>query len=812
MIFALHHGSLDLDRRVFSCGAVTVRLTTIEARLLAYLAAQPDRAFSREQLQVEVWGYRAGISSRTVFTTIGRVRQKIEPDPTSPRYLLSEAGGYRLAVPAESRARSQVPEPLTPFIGRARELDELAAVVEGGARLVSILGPGGIGKSRVAIELLRRLGTGFPDGAAFVSLESVDDADGLVRAWIAALALRPLAPAEAPSAGLADRMRDREQLVVCDNVEQIADAATMLATIVAACPRLVVLATSRVRLAISGEVAFTLAPMAEPRSGGALESTDAGRFVLEQVARVRPGWRADASERDALAALCGLTEGSPLAMELAVAWLRLLEPAEVVDELRRGGDLLRTDDRDVPARHSSVRSAMAASFRLLADDSVRALGALAVIRGGFGRDAALGIAGAGLRELGQLVDASMICRAGNGRFAFHPTVRAEALARLDPQTRAATQRVHMHHFLDALAASCAALEAGTLDERAWLSHHAPDDRDLDAAFETASRTVDADGIVRWAPAYYRYLDGCNRFAELAVAWARAKASLRATPSSPSRDVALGVLLALEQGAGWEMPDEEDGLAWLEPHGGVSLEIGLVGASIAAQVRGDTARAIELGRRAIALASAGSSAGSSAWTLSFALSVTGSALARAGETAEAAALLERATSLARRRSGRAYCRPLVHLGEVWLQAGDTQRARDVLSRALSACRDADDRAFGLLAQSRLGEAQQRLGEDPTTAWTEAIEEACAHHIPVYWWRIALLGLASAKVGASASAGAAITALGSLEAVFALRGTERAAMDRALDRGAAALGDVAMDEFRRRGAQADLEPAALALVGE
>jgi predicted ATPase len=808
MIFTLGHGSLDLDRRVFTCGATTVRLTTIEARLLAHLAAQPDRAFSREQLQIEVWGYRAGISSRTVFTTIGRVRQKIEPDPASPRYLLSEAGGYRFAVPPEARARSVLSEPLTPFIGRARELDELTAIVEGGARLLSILGPGGIGKTRVAIELLRRIGPRFTDGAAFVALESVVDAEGLVRAWIVALGLRPLAPAEAPVAALADRMQDREQLVVCDNVEQIAGAATALATLVAACPRLVVSTTSRVRLAITGEVAFTLAPMAEPRSGTALESTDAGRFVLEQAARVRPGWCADASERDALAALCGLTEGSPLAMELAVAWLRLLEPGEIVDELRRGGDLLRTDDRDVPARHSSVRSAMAASFRLLADDSVRALAALAVIRGAFDRDAALGIAGAGLRELGQLVDSSMIRRAGSGRFAFHPAVRAEALARLDPETRTARQRDHLHHFLDALVASYAAVADGTLDERAWLERHAPDDLDLDAAFETACTSVAAEGLVRWAPAYYRYLDGCNRFAELADAWTTAKSSLRAAPRSSARDLALGVVLALEQGAGWAIPEEDDWLGLLEAHGGAPLVMGLVGAAIAAQVRGQSPRAIELGRRAIAM----SGAGFDAWTSSFALSVTGSALAQAGETTEAAALLERAISLARRRSGRAYCRPLVHLGEVWLQADLTARAAQVLARALAACRDADDRAFGLLAQSRLGEAQQRLGEDPTSAWTEAIEEACAHHIPIYWWRIALLGLASIKLDAPASAGVAIAALGCLEAAFMLRGPERAALDRTFGRGAEILGELAAAELRRRGAQTELEPAALALIGE
>lgn len=806
MIVTLDHGTLDLDRRVFVTPAGEVRLTTTEARLLAHLAAQPHRTFGREQLQVEVWGYRAGIPSRTVFTTVGRVRQKIELDPANPRYLLSSDGGYRFATPQGGPVTPSLPQPATAFVGRDFELDELTRAIDGGARLLSILGPGGIGKTRLAIELARRISARFPDGVAFVGLESVESAAALASALFAALALRPAGPGEDHVAALVERLRERDQLVVCDNVEQIVGAPALLAALVTRCPAVRIVATSRVRLSVSCETAFALSPMAAPSSGAALEGADAGRFVLAHARRMRPAWDPTAGEREQLATLCGLTEGSPLAMELATAWLRLIEPDEIVRELERGADLLRTDNPDVPIRHTSVRSAMDASFRLLAPESVRALGALAVIRSPFSRDSAEAIAGAGLRELGQLVDASMIRRAGSGRFAFHPAVRDEALARLDAHERAMRERQHAAHFLDGLTGSYAALDAADGRERDWLERHAPDHLDLVAAFDHAARMGDAARIAAGAEPYYRYLDGHNRFAELSAAWARAKAELRSLPPSPDRDVAHGLLLALEQGAGWAVRDSDESLPLLEARGGEPLVLGLIGASIAAQIRGDTAHAVELGRRAVALARPRGRM----WATGYALSVCASANARAGDLEAAAALLEEAVAVAAMRGGRGHCRPLVHLGEVYLRMNHLERARETLTRALTECRDTDDRAFALLAQSRLGEAQARLGEDPTAAWIEAIEEACAHHIPAYWWHSAVFGLANARMGDPGTATVAIAALASFEQTLPVGGEEQAALERAFERGAEVLGADAARGWRRGGAATELEQAALALI--
>jgi predicted ATPase len=666
------------------------------------------------------------------------------------------------------------------------------------------VGPGGIGKTRLAAEAARRAAGHRADGVAFLPLEGVETAEALVRTVVASLALRPLGPQEDGVAALVERLRERDALLVLDNVEQLAGASAALALLVGGCPRLSVLVTTRVRLALAGETTFWLAPMEEPRSGADLERTDAGRLALDLARRVRPGWEPDARERQGLAELCALAEGSPLALELALAWLRLLEPAELVRELREDPGLLRTDSADVPARHTSIRAMLASSFRLLAAERARALGALAALRAPFPREAAQHLAGAGLRELGQLVDASMLRRSAGGRFAFHPAVREEALGRLDPDVRARHEERHASFFLERLSRTY--LTDAPRSERQWLDGLRPDHEDLLAAFRWASVHRDAPRVAAHAEPFYRYLDGRNRYTELAEAWALARTHLRELPRSSERDRALGLLAALEQGAGWEVSEDEPLLELLEPCGGEDLARGLIGASIKAQVAGRFEEGRRHGERAIALATESGRE----WLLGFALSVCASACARLGELDEAAALLARAVGAAARRGRRGHCRPLVHLGEVQLFMGQPALACQTLAEALAACREADDRAFALLALGRLGEARQRLGDDPAPLFIEAVEEACAHHVPPFWWSPALLGLAALRAEVPSSAGVALAALGALSRVARLAPPEEARAERARERARALLGPDRAAGWERPAET--LDDAALALISE
>jgi hypothetical protein len=245
---------------------------------------------------------------------------------------------------------------------------------------------------------------------------------------------------------------------------------------------------------------------------------------------------------------------------------------------------------------------------------------------------------------------------------------------------------------------------------------------------------------------------------------------------------------------------------LEPLGGEDLVVGLIGASIRAQIAGQFALAATHGQRALELVAEGSRG----WLIGFALSVTASAAARVGQLELAASMLERAVGLAARRGGRGFCRPLVHLGEVRWLMGETVTAVDVLARALAACRDADDRSFALLSLGLLADAREAAGDDVTALRVEAVEEACAHHIPLFWWAGALLGLCERRATTLVGAGAALTALCALQRSSALPPPllERAA--RASARARDTLGEAASTGLSRAAASVDVEVAALTLL--
>jgi predicted ATPase/DNA-binding winged helix-turn-helix (wHTH) protein len=807
MRFALEHGQLDLERRVMTTAGGEQRLTTTEARLLAHLAARPDRAFERDELQVEVWGYRKGLPSRTVFTTVGRIRQKIEPDPSKPRYLVSSEGGYRFVAPPEARREpATLPEPQTPFIGREREIDELCRAVASGSRLVSLLGPGGIGKTRLALEVARRLANRFPDGVAFVSLESVETAPALARAVLSTLSTREVGPSEEVITALVERLRDREMLVVCDNTEQIADAREVLSRLVGGCPRLALLVTSRARLSLAAESPYFVAPMTEPARGAELDATDAGTLALACARRARPGWEPNAAERERLAQMCALVQGSPLGIELATSWLRLLDPVEVVRELERGPELLEASRGERPDRHASLRATLEATFRLLAPETTTSLCALAVLRAPFTREAAAAVGGAGLRELGQLLDASMIRRASGGRFAFHPAVRAEALARLEPSERAEREALHARYFLERLFTSYRSLDDGATRERAWLQELGADHEDIVAAFAYSANAGDLDALQRSLEPLYRYLDGHNRFTELAEAWQRARRAARAAAPSEERSKVLGLLWALEQGTGWSVRELCEGLAALEVASDELAAMGLIGASISAQMSGRVDEALEKGELAVGRARRSGRS----WLVGFALSVSASSTARAGRLTDAAAMLEEAVACSAARGGRGASRPLVHLGEVRSFMGELERARATLMRGLAACQEADDRPFALLAQSRLGEVISRSGEDPTSIWTETLEEACAQHIPAFWWRGALVGLAALKLDRGDATLPATLALLCAKRASVVIGEEARPLEEALARARERLGEQTLAGLSQAAAELELETAALELI--
>jgi predicted ATPase/DNA-binding SARP family transcriptional activator len=396
------------------------------------------------------------------------------------------------------------PAPVTPFVGREAERDRLHGLLTAdGERLVTLVGPGGVGKTRLAIEAGRRAAGAFTDGAAFVPLANLDDPAYLAREIAAALGLE--AGAGDDEALLLEAVSRRSLLLVLDNLEHLLDGAGLVVELLAASAGSSVLLTSQAPLDFQGEVHFEVRGMAYPTEADArFEDFDAVTLFLRSARRAHPHFVATEADHAAIVRLCGLLEGLPLGLELAAAWVRLLRPAEIADALEANLDALAAGHRDVPRRHRSLRAMLDHAWSLLTDDERAALAAVAVFRGGFRREAAEAVASATLRTLLALVNKSLLRRTADGRFEALDVVRRYGLEWLaeDPARREAVVAAHAEHFLAFGLGAGPELVGG---ERAvWLERVAAEHDNLRAAFERLIASGEAEPGLRLAGALFQY--------------------------------------------------------------------------------------------------------------------------------------------------------------------------------------------------------------------------------------------------------------------------------------------------------------------
>ncbi len=405
------------------------------------------------------------------------------------------------AAPAVLRG---FPAPVTSFVGREAELEalhELLAVR--GERLVTLVGPGGVGKTRLAIEVGRRLAGAFTDGAVFVPLADLQDAVYLARAITSALGLEGGAGDD--EAALLEAVAQRSLLLVLDSLEHLLDGAGLVAELLAASAGSSVLLTSQAPLDFQGEVRFEVLGMPYPTAADArFEDFDAVTLFVRSARRAHPHFVAGEADHAAIVRLCGLLEGLPLGLELAAAWVRLLRPAEVADALEANLDTLAAGHRDVPPRHRSLRAMLDHAWSLLADDERAALASVAVFRGGFRREAAEAVAATTLRTLLALVNKSLLRRTADGRFEALDVVRRYGLEHLadDPARREAVVAAHGEHFV------AFGLRAGPElvgeDRAVWLERVAAEHDNLRAAFDRLIATEAAEPGLRLAAALFQY--------------------------------------------------------------------------------------------------------------------------------------------------------------------------------------------------------------------------------------------------------------------------------------------------------------------
>ena len=369
-------------------------------RLLYVKAPAPDREPRLADLLARI--KEESSASYRYFRTTAELGRLVRDDLA---VLLSErfasAGGQVAAAapsPASARGPRPLPVSMTSLLGRERAIDEVAGLVErSGVRLVTLTGPGGVGKTRLAVAVGERLRDRFGAGTVFVPLEAVTD-PGLVLAAIGRMAGADLARAGSPVEALAEAFGDGAWLLILDNLEQVVQAALGLGELLARCPQVVILATSRTVLGLRGEREYPVPPLALPADPATvpleeLESSPAVALFVDRARAVRPGFALTEGNAAMVAEICRRLEGLPLAIELAAARTRLLDPAALLGRLAASLDALGTGAVDLPERQRTLRATVGWSVGLLEDAERSLLEVAAVFVDGWTIQAAAQVAG-----------------------------------------------------------------------------------------------------------------------------------------------------------------------------------------------------------------------------------------------------------------------------------------------------------------------------------------------------------------------------------------------------------------------------------
>jgi predicted ATPase/transcriptional regulator with XRE-family HTH domain len=442
-------------------------------------------------LSQEELAQRAGLSANAVGQLERGVRK--HPYPHTVRSLadglgLSEQERLELLAlvpgrgsPVPTPAAPAVPVPLTPLVGRESELSAVSASLEGDdARLVTLTGPGGVGKTRLALEVAGKRGNSYPDGVVFVALAPVSDPALLMSTVAQALGLRE-AGGRSVRELVHDYLRDRQLLLVLDNFEHLLGAAPEVTALLASCPLLKVLATSRAPLRLRGEQEYPVEPLLVPRLARIpavedVERVPSVRLLVDRAGESSPGFGLTQQNAAAIATICRRLDGLPLALELVAARLKVLPPTALLARLDEALPLLSGGPRDLPERQRTMRDTVAWSHDLLPAGDQELFRRLSVFAGGFGLSAAEAVGGASVFEgLSTLLENSLIRPNalppdGDGsepRFAMLETVRAYGLERLEESGEGEEIRErHADYFVALAERATPELEGG--GQVVWL--------------------------------------------------------------------------------------------------------------------------------------------------------------------------------------------------------------------------------------------------------------------------------------------------------------------------------------------------------
>jgi predicted ATPase/DNA-binding CsgD family transcriptional regulator len=463
---------------------------------------------------------------------------------------------FSTPTPTPSGApRHNLPVEATPFVGREAELTELARLfADPNTRLITIVGPGGMGKTRLAVEAAAAQLPNFEHGVFFVPLAPLASTANISSAIADAIGIQ-FYETNTPEKQLLDYFRQRRLLLVMDNFEHLVgnanvlDGTRLLSEILRLAPNVNVLATSREKLNLQIETRYRLAGMDFPHWQSADQAAlkdareySAIRLFMQSARRALPSFDLKADNLGHIARICSLVEGVPLGILLAAAWVEMFSPKDIAYEISQNLDFLATELRDVPDRHRSLRAVFDSSWKQLPEAEHEVLRKLSVFRDGFGREAALAVAGASLRMLLSLVNKSFLQRDPNsGRYQMHELLRQYFEERLEEagkkdSTRDAACAFYAEFMGERLASMLSRKQEKALD-------------DIDAEFENVRRAwlraveqKDYSAIDRASESLFVFSDMRSREYEGEELFCTARKELGPQPGEEPHSVWIRLLL------------------------------------------------------------------------------------------------------------------------------------------------------------------------------------------------------------------------------------------------------------------------------
>lgn len=455
---------------------------------------------------------RLVIGLNTVKWYNRQIFQKLQVENRKQAAQRAAALGLLNAEVRRPKPVHNLPAQTTRFVGRDGEVEELSRLLGGDyPRLITLLAPGGMGKTRLALAAAEALLEQFSDGGWFAPLAPLTSPEYIVPAIIEAVRCPMLADERTPMERLCDFLRHKQLLLILDNFEHLVEGAASIIGILQAAPGLKIIVTSRERLNLTSETVYSVGGLRYPVEAGQVNGGeyDAVRMFVEAARRTNPHFDAPSCD---LADVCRLVQGMPLAIELAAAWTATRSAAEIAAEIARSADFLRTSMRDVPERLRSIRAVFESAWARLNDAERRVFSAMSVFRGGCTREAAEAVTGADAATLAGLnAKALLWYSAETGRYDIHELLRQYAEAQLESSGKAAA--VHAAHQAYFAAFTERWAEGVKNDQINALSHLDPDLDNVRVAFERAISIGTPDALMPFSFVWH-YFDVRGRWDEI----------------------------------------------------------------------------------------------------------------------------------------------------------------------------------------------------------------------------------------------------------------------------------------------------------